>query len=91
MTSAQCSECGSPAIVEFSKPGKGKTRFCATHARPFFKEGLKSLPHHDWQVSPDAVREGERWTCAKCGATAGPKETSQRAVRERLQLERCES
>jgi hypothetical protein len=86
--SAKC-ECGERAIVTFSDPKRGRAYFCATHARPLFKEGLKSLPHHDWKVEEDAVRVGERWTCQKCGAVAGPKETSQRALRERLQLERC--
>lgn len=91
MSGAKCTECGAVAIVTFSHPKKGKAQFCAEHARPLFKEGLKSLPHHDWAVEPDAVREGERWTCRKCGEVVGPKETSQRALRERLQLERCEA
>jgi hypothetical protein len=87
---ARCSQCSEVAIVEFSHPQKGRTRFCAEHARPLFKEGLRSLPHHDWEKGPDRVREGMRWTCRKCGESVGPKETSQRAVRERLELERCE-
>jgi hypothetical protein len=91
MSGAKCTTCGAMAIVTFAHPEKRKEHFCATHARPLFKEGLKSLPHHDWKAEEDAVRDGERWTCQKCGAVAGPKETSQRALRERLQLERCEA